>query len=378
LKESVALGQELGDMDLLATSLHLLAGLAEGQGDAERSKDLKEQSRALYRELEADRHTTESLHGLADSSHGEENARPATVPMKPLPVFGAFQRDHALGLAFEARNWGDYRHAVRVLEAVLAEALEMGDRRYAAYPRAALGMMARELGDYKQATALYEETLAVFQEVGDVWGAGSSLIGLSDVARDQGDAQRVIEFAEPSLRLFRKVGDPWFTGYSLHNLGLAARYQGDYGRSEALLAEALAFFTKLRGEGSIAELLASVGLLALEQGDDRRAEQALTESLRIAKRIGLRWVLGTLLEGMAGVAIGKGRAERAARLFGAAEAVRTAIGTPIWQANQALYERHIGAARLVLEKEQFIVAWQEGRALTTDEAIAAALGAGAP
>ncbi len=371
LEECVTLGQELGDKDLLATSLHFLAA---GQSDAARSRVFAGRSKALYRASQDGRYKTDVPFAPGITPDGEGNEPPSlAASLKPLPMFGAFQRDYALGLAFGARNWGDYPFAIRVLETVLTQALEAGDRRFAAYPSAALGLIAREHGDYAGATARYQEVLAVFQEVEDTWGIGSALMGLSDVARDQGDVRRVIEFAEHSLVLFRQVGDPWFTGYALHNLGIAARYQGDWARSEAHFVESLTVFRKLRGDGPIAEVLASIGLLALEQRDDQRAEQAFTESLRIAENLGVRWLLGTLLEGMAGVARNLERAERAARLFGTAEALRTAIGTPMWPANRSIYARHVESVRAALGREKYLVTWQDGLARSAEEAIAYAL-----
>jgi tetratricopeptide (TPR) repeat protein len=294
-----------------------------------------------------------------------------------LDVWGeeALWRDLAVNRALGARNWGAYGEAVRLLEELLAQALDVGDRRHAAYARAFLGVMARDQGDYDRAAALYHESLAAFQEVEDAFGTAVALVGLSDVARDCGDAEGASAFAEQSLRLVRELGDTLFTAFCLHNLGLAARYDGDRDRADALFAESVALLRELGGnqEVPVAEVLASVGLTALDRGDYRRAGEVFTESLTIAGKAGARWVLGTLLEGMASVAVGQGQVECAARLFGAAQAVRTALGTPIRPANRALYEAHIAAARTALDEDDFARGWEGGRAMTPEQAIEDAL-----
>src|SRR5205085_11931830 len=79
------------------------------------------------------------------------------------------------------------------------------------------------------------------------------------------------------------------------------------------------------------------------------------------------------LEGLAVVAVTEGRGERAVRLAGAADAVRTATGTqppPKWQADMA---RRLGSARHALSRDGWTAAWLSGQALTLERAIALAL-----
>jgi hypothetical protein len=77
------------------------------------------------------------------------------------------------------------------------------------------------------------------------------------------------------------------------------------------------------------------------------------------------------LEGFAHVAGAEGDAERAARLFGAAEALREALGAPLPPVERAHYDRSVAATRAALGEEAFAAAWAEGRALSLEQAIAA-------
>ena len=79
------------------------------------------------------------------------------------------------------------------------------------------------------------------------------------------------------------------------------------------------------------------------------------------------------LAGLAQVAGAAGDAEGAARLFGAAEALRQAIGAPIHPPESALYESCIEAVRCRLGRQAFEAAWAEGRALSLEQAVAFAL-----
>jgi tetratricopeptide (TPR) repeat protein len=247
----------------------------------------------------------------------------------------------------------------------------MGDRQNAAKARNYLGILAREQGDYERAAALYWESLVDFQEVGDRWGCCAALLGLGDVARDQGDAEGVITMCQQALELSRQIGAPVMTGFALHNLALAARAQAQYKRAETLLEEALAVFN-----GTMdcrAEFLNDLGLVALDQDQYDRAEGAFIESLHIARTVDMRWTIGTTLEGMAEVAVGQRQPECAVRLFGAADTLRTEIGIPVQPVNRLRYERDLAAAKVALGEEQFAKLWEEGGAMTVDEAVTFAL-----
>jgi hypothetical protein len=79
------------------------------------------------------------------------------------------------------------------------------------------------------------------------------------------------------------------------------------------------------------------------------------------------------LESMIGAADNLHRPGDVARLLGAAAGVRERIGSPLqpWQAPSiAAYEAN---ARDVLGEEAYLADWQEGHALTLDEAVVAAV-----
>jgi hypothetical protein len=79
------------------------------------------------------------------------------------------------------------------------------------------------------------------------------------------------------------------------------------------------------------------------------------------------------LEGLAAVAVAQAQSERAARLFGAAEGLREAMGAPLPSADRAEHDRSVTAAHTALGKAAFASAWAEGRAMPLEEAVRVAL-----
>jgi hypothetical protein len=83
------------------------------------------------------------------------------------------------------------------------------------------------------------------------------------------------------------------------------------------------------------------------------------------------------VESLAWSIVAKGQPARAARLGGAAEALREALGVSL-QAEQHLgHERAVQAMRAALGDGAFDAAWSEGRTLSLDDATSLAL-AGTP
>ena len=89
--------------------------------------------------------------------------------------------------------------------------------------------------------------------------------------------------------------------------------------------------------------------------------------------LGNRSATAHQLECFAFVAIAEEEPVRAARLFGAAEALREKINVPMTGQERVEYEHAMAQLRVILTEAEFEALWAEGRALTMDQAIQLAL-----
>jgi tetratricopeptide (TPR) repeat protein len=156
-------------------------------------------------------------------------------------------------------------------------------------------------------------------------------------------------------------------------LGRVAHAQGDDAQALALLEESLAWFRDAGHNYGLAWALRHLSAVAYAQGDDMRAAAVLREALVVQEQQGLKGMIGESLERFAGLALRHGRAARAARLFGAAEALRTALGAPLPPSERTDYDRDVASSRAQLDAATFAAAWAQGRALPLEQAIADAL-----
>jgi non-specific serine/threonine protein kinase len=133
----------------------------------------------------------------------------------------------------------------------------------------------------------------------------------------------------------------------------------------------VAIFREL-DDRQIIESLGSLGFVLLGQGEYGEAKALLAESLSLRRELGDQVGMVQCLAGLAGIANSVGQPERAARLFGAAEALRAASGARLSPADRVDYDHNLAAARGQLGESAFAAAWDEGRAMTLEEAIAEA------
>jgi non-specific serine/threonine protein kinase len=125
----------------------------------------------------------------------------------------------------------------------------------------------------------------------------------------------------------------------------------------------------------LARVVGWVGLAAVWSGDEHDlAEGLLKEALALDRELG-SWSYGAYcLESFAGLAGTRGQVARAARLWGAAEALRTDIGAPRpLDDTRLLYERSMAATRSQLGAEAWETAFAEGMAMSAEAAAEYAL-----
>ena len=267
----------------------------------------------------------------------------------------------------------DPSRATALMENALALSRELGDRYGIAETLHRLGDFAREQGEYARATALLEESLSVCRELGNQHESALVLNGLGDVASYQGDFARAAVLYKEALSLLRELESKSFIPWVLRNLGRVAYARGDFARAVALLEESLARFRELGHMQGLTLTFYLLGAAVDAQGDAVRAIALLREGLVVQQQLGVKHGVAESLERFALLAARQKLPERTARLLGAAEALRAAIGLPLPPAERPDYERTVAAARAQLDEATFAAAWAEGQAMTVDEAIAEAL-----
>jgi predicted ATPase len=279
-------------------------------------------------------------------------------------------------LALTAEMQADYPAARRLHEESLAIARGLGDAQRTAFLVGRLGMLARQRGEYGPAQALVEESLQLMREADDTRGIGWILNDLAMLARDQGDYATAQTYLEESLQIRRRYNDKRGLARCLNALGLVARDVGDYPTARERYQECLAIAQAVGDRRAIVGALVALGAVEHRAGDDRIAFDLCSQALRVADELGLRDIIAACLDVIAEIASARGDTLHAARLWGAADALRAAMEIRLPLVDQAYYERTIGAVRSQCVEDLWMAAWEAGRDMDPVQAVRIALDTG--
>lgn len=282
----------------------------------------------------------------------------------------------------KAANWagtlawaqGDFAHALSCHELSLALYRRAGDERGVAFTLNHLGVMAKYGGDFARAGQLYADCLARFSAASDPWGVALAKTRLGVLALDSGKLESAETLLAESLAQWRALGDREYLALTLVNLGEVAGRRGDDRRAEELVNEALTVLREMGELGVAAYAVSLLGTIALRRRTFDVAAAFLFEALTLNRSLGAQLGVAQNLEQLAGLADLCAQPATAARLWGAAAAIRDEIGSPLLPGDQA-QAAALAATAAALGPRRFAATVDEGRALANDRAAAAAAAA---
>jgi DNA-binding CsgD family transcriptional regulator/tetratricopeptide (TPR) repeat protein len=318
-----------------------------------------------------------------------------------------------LGAGALARELGDRGHAGPALEESLRLFRSLDDQRGTSTALNFLGLVARDESDLARAVTFHQEALALARAAndpwritfslnhlgiallrqrldesaaavlaesltmargrGDRWTAGVALANLGQLAMNQGELDRAVVALHESLELFRQLGVRRGAAQTLAQLGAVTRRLGDRARAISLLEESRVLLRDLGDGGGLAIVLLELGLAHLQQGDPDRAFAQCGEGLALAVERGDHLQVAIALERLGAIAASRDQPSTAIRLFAAADQMRTEFGVPL--SPDELRELGPAVGSLVMDRQspKHQRAWDAGRQLALNDAVALAL-----
>ena len=366
-ERALAMAREIGDPALLARTLTACGVIA------------------VYRAEPAERYFDEAI-GLARPS-GDKwtlgqilgwQGNLAFLAGNPVAASQAAGEGHpianAIGDRFtvrQCRHWmgwsqvitGDPVAGAALLREVEIDAEAAQDVIWWTVSKATRGMAVAYLGDTSEALDILDAVMPVISELGDLWLGNVN--GIRAVAAlTAGEAS---DANEASAAAWEHL-----------NANPLHQQMYVYLRAEAALAQADVTAARRWAEeaASVAEgwyrvlALTTRARVAIAQGETEQAERDAHDALALAA--GLSALLGVpdILELLAILAVDGGRHAEAARLFGAANALRKHIGSVRFKTYDVDHTSAVNRLREAFGESEFDAAWAEGAALSTEESIA--------
>jgi len=232
-----------------------------------------------------------------------------------------------------------WNHDIDKSEEVLLQALELGrqivDRISVAWSllwlAGAYGV--RDVDKYELALGYAEEARSIFEEHGNRPGVAQALNIEGEICRTHGNYQRARKVYNDCLAIVEETGEVLRSSMMYANLGFVDHHAGDY----------------------------------------EKAFQNFRHGLELAHQSGAKYMSVTGMAMIAGPLSQLGQAERAAHLLGASRALLEGIGIDHQYSDRHELYKYTDAVKAALDEETYTRAFEAGRHMSLDEAIAYAL-----
>lgn len=247
-----------------------------------------------------------------------------------------------------------------------------GDRRGIAKAQAVQAFVAAYYQEHQSALALAEESLARWCELSDQWEVVAQLQAVAELALRQNKIEyagvRVGESLDIVCRGDQREAYGEQRARSLYLLAQVRQRMGLSEQALALFEESLALYQELGRQEWIALILLNQARLVFYRKQGGTARDLYERAVRILLVCEQRPALIESLAELSRMAAVEGQMMWATRLLGASDALRESIGREPATLKDA-YRRIRTMSATPLSEQAFVVAWQEGHAMTPQEAF---------
>jgi predicted ATPase len=275
-----------------------------------------------------------------------------------------------------------------------------------------LGRILVFQGSADDGLALIKQGLAIYRKLGDKIGQATATgwLGIYQYGL-AGSKQLVLE----GLELHRRFGNLYDIALCMSSLAYQAIYEEDASSSAAKLEEARTHLHELGAQCDEGDVISNLGILTYRQCEYQQAHLYFEQALTLYEKAGiLDWggwwayarmaftllqegeiakarekfemilqkfhqddnVIGVVytLEGFASLHLNQGQPERASRLIGWTDFMRDEIGSHRPPIEQADIDKWIAACLALIGENVFSDAYDDGKKMSTEEAVTYALG----
>lgn len=279
--------------------------------------------------------------------------------------------------AFAHLSWfsGDFQRALDANREVLNASELIGDEW--GWAMAAVGFAAvRMFGSDPEDGVLLrlEEVMPKLYELGNAWDTCQALQTLAGTAWHRGQYERAERAMAEAVEVYRSVGHPTFmASLRVHGLMLAILGRTDAGAAE--VDHSLAVTYEDGDLSGLSEALCCRAAIARYSGDHDLARRYYRDALRAASDGGNGWMLQWALSGLGdteelGLHVPPERLEAAVQFMARADALAEETGIRLAPREREAHAGDLERARARLGEEAFAAAYERGRNLDINEAIA--------
>jgi DNA-binding CsgD family transcriptional regulator/tetratricopeptide (TPR) repeat protein len=232
------------------------------------------------------------------------------------------------------------------------------------------GNIAYYQGETDQALDLLEAGLVLWRQSGDAWGSRVARSIAGGVLVAQGRYDEAVDLIATEHLRYQDAGDLIWSSCDRLQLGLAALARGNHRRARSFCEESFAGYETKGARYLAVDPLRTLALLAALAGDHADAAERMREAMPRLHEQASPVAYADGLATIATLAAVRGRRPQAARLFGAAERLREAVGRPFPLPERETYDAATAALRSSLGPEAYETQRRAGAAASLAEILA--------
>ena len=279
-------------------------------------------------------------------------------------------------LAMLSINHGDHHTGQTAAKKGVALARQLNNPLHMAQALHFLGMSSVFLGDVKLAFESLHESEAIsrkFDYKDELASVLQSLAYATMEIHGSPAAKQMQSYMEETLALSRGSVDPEAAVRREGILAKLAFYSGDLAEARKHADLMLDLHKEMGDQLSVTGHQSGMAHVARQLGNFEEALSLYRETLRDWQEIGHRGAVAHQLECFAFIAKAQEQGERAVKLMSAAEALREASSSPMTPQERVEYDNEVASLRTGMDEKSFVLLWEEGRAMTMEQAIEYAL-----
>jgi len=312
--------------------------------------------------------------GLAFANAAVERAR----ALRPAEGEGELRRQKLIARALFSQGMvglgvGNVHLAIRATQEAIALSRATGDRLMLGYSLEMYYTATRFMSAPDADEAVQEGLVIFSREIDDRFGRGIAYLNMARAAASRGDdAEKSMYFARVK-EIIREQPGTFQVGMFFLGMGLDEAARGNYETARKILEEGRDAFKRFRDVQFQMVMTSELGHIERHTGNLAQARLIYRETIAGWQKLGNRSALAHELECFGFLALAAGDPQRAARLFGSAEALREKIATPMTDWERAEYNQSMTQLRSSLDEKALNLLWAEGRDMTMEQAVQFAL-----
>jgi tetratricopeptide (TPR) repeat protein len=220
-----------------------------------------------------------------------------------------------------------------------------------------------------------EEGYRIFRdEVNDTWGLSMGYQNMARLASNRGDHVKKNLYLAKFKELVQKAPVSFQAGLFHLGTGMNEKSLGNYEAAKSHFEDGLEIFKQIRNKNFELVMSSELGHVARHTGNMAEAIRIYRDTLGGWQNLGNRGAIANQLECFAFIAIIQQEPQRAAKLLGAAEALREMVQSPMTEYERLEYDQSVATLQSMLPAAEFEALWADGRSMNTEQAIQLALG----